>query len=174
MLLPAVLIGAWHLVFGQQVLRTKQELRTISLCELTRDWKKYDHTTVRIEAIYRVGLEVSDVYDTGCPNSDSAAWAEFPSEIRKTTPRDTVDHLNQLIRSDGRARVFVLGEFDGPKKVDIPPNTPEGVAALMRDVNSRYGHQNRWRFQFVISKIEKVQPVGAAEPWPRWTSEKKQ
>jgi hypothetical protein len=168
-----VLISSWHLV-NAQAPRIKQEIKTPSLCELTRDWKRYDHTTVRIAAIYRVGQELSDIYDASCPDSESTAWADLPSETEKTTPRDVLDHLNQLIRSDGRARLVVRGEFDGPKKVNIPPNTPKGVAELMREVNSRYGHQNRWRFRFVISKIENVQPVALAEPWPRWTSEKKQ
>lgn len=59
------------------------------------------------------------------------------------------------------------------KKVDIPPGTSPGLAATLRAANSHYGHQNGWDFQFVISKIEKVDPVPAGDPWPRRVAEKK-
>jgi hypothetical protein len=36
-----------------------ESLVTVSLCQLTRDWERYDHKIVRIEAIYHTGNEVS-------------------------------------------------------------------------------------------------------------------
>jgi len=36
-----------------------ESIITVSLCQLTRDWEKYDHKIVRIGAIYHTGNEVS-------------------------------------------------------------------------------------------------------------------
>jgi hypothetical protein len=151
--------------------RTSQRrVETLSLCQLTREWKEYDHKTVRIDATYATGAESYEVYDTNClVDSDSTAWVEFPLEIQKATQPEIMDRMNRLLRLDSRVRIVVVGEFDGPKKVDVPPNTPQGVADLMRSVNSRYGHQNHWNFEFVFSRIEKVEPVPASDPWSRET-----
>jgi hypothetical protein len=173
-LLLWVATTGWSASTGQESTVATQTSRTVSLCELTSAWKNYDHSTVQIEAIYASGAESSEVYDVNCPSRSDAAWVEFPDAIEKATPPEIRDKLNQLLRTDGRARVVVRGRFDGPKKVDIPPDTPPNVADVMRGVNSRYGHQNRWNFQFVFSKIEKVEPAPANAPWPRWATEKKQ
>jgi hypothetical protein len=149
----------------------EQKIETISLCELTKNWKKYDHRIVRVEAIYTTGPESSQVYDTGCLTSDTA-WV--PPEVRNATPADMFGKLNQLLGSTGRVRIVAVGEFDGPKKVDIPPGTSPGLAVTLQAANSHYGHQNGWDFQFVISKIEKVDPVPASEPWPHRAAEQKQ
>ena len=159
---------------GQQSTIPRQSPGSVSLCELTSAWRNYDHSTVQIEAVYASGAESSEVYDVNCPSRSDAAWVEFPEAIEKATRPEIIDKLNQLIRADGRARIVVVGRFDGPKKVDIPPDTPPAVADVMRNVNSRYGHQNRWTFQFVFSKIEKVERVPSSDPWPNQTSQKKQ
>lgn len=167
-------IGAWHLGGRHQPATTRQTLETVSLCQLTKEWKKYDHKTVRIEAIYATGAESYEVYDTGClVASNDTAWVEFPAEIQKATQPEIMDRMNRLLRLDSRVRIVAVGEFDGPKKVDIPPNTPPKVADLMRSVDSRYGHMNHWKFQFAFQKIEKVESVPTSDPWPRWATEKK-
>jgi len=152
----------------------RQSPGSVSLCELTSAWKNYDHSTVQIEAVYAIGAESGEVYDINCSSRSAAAWVEFPEAIEKATPPDIINKLNQLLRADGRAHIVVVGRFDGPRKVDVPPDTPPAVADLMRSVNSRYGHQNRWNFQFVFSKIEKVERVPSSDPWPSQTSQKKQ
>ena len=162
-----VLVTASSVKDGEQAPTSKQTFETVSLCQLTKDWKKYDHSTVRIEAIYATGAESYTVYDPGCSGNDRTAWVEFPADVERKTPQEVMAKLNRLLHSDSRARLVAVGEFAGPKKVDIPPNTPPKVADLMRSVNSRYGHQNHWDFQFVISKIEEVEPVPAIEPWPK-------
>ena len=35
----------------------------VSLCELVKNWKKYDHKTVQVDAVYAVGAESSEIYD---------------------------------------------------------------------------------------------------------------
>jgi hypothetical protein len=147
------------------------KIETVSLCELIKSWKKYDHKIVRIEAIYTIGAESSQVYDIGCLTSYTA-WV--PPDIESATPADLRDKLKRLVKPGGRARIVAVGEFDGPKKVDIPAGTSPGLADTLRAANSHYGHMNGWNFQFVVSKIEKVEAVPARDPWPHRASGKEQ
>lgn len=82
--------------------------------------------------------------------------------------------LNELLRRTGRAQITAIGEFDGPKKVNIPSGLSPDAANAMRETNSRYGHMNGWKFQFVFSTIEKVESVPTDTPWPRLADQKKQ
>jgi hypothetical protein len=170
--LLCALIAGPAIVAWQTSPSTLEKPETVALCELTTNWRKYDHRTVRIEAIYSTGPESSEVYDPGCSVRDHVAWV--PPDLSKVAPADMVDKMNQLLRSSGRAQIVAIGEFDGPKKVEIPPGTSPGLAAFLQAANSHYGHQNGWDFQFVISRIEKVEPTPTDAPWPSWTSEKKQ
>jgi len=160
-------VGAW-----QVPTKAQERNEVVSLCELTSDWKKYDDKVVRIKAIYRAGAETSEVYDIDCPDSDHVAWV--PPNLAKMAPSDMVGKMSQLLQSSGRAQIVAVGEFNGPKKVAIPAGTSPGLAATLQAADSRYGHQNGWDFQFVISKIEKVEPVPSSDPWPRQATEKKQ
>jgi hypothetical protein len=149
-----------------------KKLETISLCELTTNWRKYDHKMVRVDGIYSTGAESSEIYDPGCSVRDHVAWV--PPDLAKMAPHEMIDKMSQLLESTGRAQIVAIGEFDGPKKVDIPPGTSPGLAATLQAADSHYGHQNGWDFQFVISTIEKVEPARADAPWPHWATEKKQ
>ena len=166
--LVSYLASVAHPCGAQSASIAPDRIETVSLCELTNSWRRYDHKVVRIDAIYAAGNETSEVYDTGCPGSDRTAWVP---DFEKATPASMVA---TLLRLYGRVRVRAVGEFDGPKKVDIPPNTPPKFADLMRAINSRYGHQNKWDFQFVFSTIEHIEPVAANDPWPHWSGEKTQ
>ena len=154
----------------QQPQKAKVPAKIFSLCELTSNWKIYDHAVVRIKAIYQNVGETSEVYDSDCPNSDKTAWV--PRDVENAANKSVKEQLRELIRSDGRAQIIAVGEFDGPKKVDIPSNTPTGVADLMRSVNSRYGHDNKWNFQFIFSKIERVDSTPASTPFPHLATDK--
>jgi len=156
---------------GARQVSAQEKSGVVSLCELTRDWKKYDDKVIRIKAIYRAGAETSEVYDIACPDSDHVAWV--PPNLAKMAPSNMVDKMSQLLKFSGRAQIVAVGEFDGPKKVEIPAGTSPGLAATLRAADSRYGHQNGWDFQFVISTIEKVEPVPSSDPWPRQATEKK-
>lgn len=159
---------------GAQTTTANQPLEAVTLCQLTQEWTKYDHRTARIEVIYHASNETSEIYDPACPTSDHTAWvALIPYGSPSPIPPELKRRLNELLKQNGRARITVEGEFDGPKKVDVPPGLSPGAADALRATNSRYGHQNHWEFQFVFSKIEKVDPVPASDPWPRWATEKK-
>jgi hypothetical protein len=142
----------------------------VSLCELVKNWKKYDHKTVQVDAVYAVGAESSEIYDVACTTNEPA-WV--PPDFGKVASPIILDQLRHLLESDHRVRIVVVGEFDGPKKVDVPPNTSPGVADTLRRANSQYGHQNGWDFQFIFSRIEEIDRVEPNEPWPNLPSEKK-
>jgi len=172
-LVLAVLVGASQIPAQQRAPTNSLTIENVSLCVLTKDWKKYDHATVRIEAVYKAGFEVSEVYDPACPTSEHTAWvALVPYGSPSPIPPELGERLNELLKQNGRARITVVGEFDGPKKVDIPPGLSPEAAAVLRAGGSRYGHQNQWEFQFTFSKVEKVEAVPATDPWPRWANEK--
>lgn len=155
----------------QQTLGSAPPIQKISLCQLTKEWKKYDHSTVRIEAIYRAEFEASEVYDPECPAREYAAWVPLiAAGSPSPAPPELASELVKLLKKDRRAQVTVLGQFDGPKAVDVPAGLSPEAAAVFRNGGSRYGHQNGWEFQFVFLKIEKVEPVPAATPWPHSTS----
>jgi len=150
------------------------QLQTVSLCRLTKNWREFDHHVVRIEAIYSVGNETSEVYDSDCPAHDNAAWVKLlPYGSPSPIPPELKEKLNELLRRNGRARITAIGEFDGPKKVNVPSGLSPEAADAMRETNSRYGHMNGWKFQFVFSKVEKVEPVPADAPWPRLADQEK-
>lgn len=57
-----------------------EPVETVSLCQLTRYWDKYDHRVVRIEANFLTGFEVAEIYDPSCPaRGENTAWVEFGS-----------------------------------------------------------------------------------------------
>lgn len=167
-----VILGAWQ-VKEEPKSQVSSQIETISLCQLTNDWKKYDHRTVRINAIYRTGNETSEVYDLGCATSDRTAWVAL-QPFGSPSPMAPVlkEKLNELLKRDGRARISVVGEFDGPKSVDIPQGLSPTGEAVFPNGGSRYGHQNLWKFQFIFSKIESVEPVPVSDLWPRWPTER--
>jgi hypothetical protein len=145
-----------------------RQLETISLCELTEHWQDYDHKTVRIEAVYAIGNEFSEVYDTGCATMDHIAWVKrrLVGEPNPATPELGAELQKVQKQYGGRAKITVIGEFDGPAKVDVPADLSPEAADTMRKVNSRYGHRNRWKFQFTFAKIEKVEAVPSGTPYP--------
>jgi hypothetical protein len=169
----ALLFVTWTAIGARQGSTNAHEKpEIVSLCELTKHWKKYDHKTVRIEAIYAAQFEQSEVYDPAC--AASSAWVPpVPYGSPGPPPSGLQARLNDLLKQDRRARIMVIGEFDGPKKVDIPPGTSPGLAATLQAADSHYGHQNRWDFQFVFSRIEKVEPSPPNTPWPRRADQKK-
>ena len=156
-----------QVVATPQASMADQSIETVSICQLTRQWERYDHRIVRIEAIYHTSNEVSQVYDPDCAASDQTAWVKLlPYGSPSPVPPELKEKLNELLRRNGRARITAIGQFDGPRKVKVPSGLSPEAADAMRETNSRYGHMNSWKFQFVFSKVERVEPVPADAPWP--------
>src|ERR1700736_1869248 len=157
----------------QQSATPSEPRETVSLCSLARHWGKYDHRPVRIEANFLAGFEVAEIYDPSCPaRGENTAWVEYGSP--DPVPTELAGKLNKLLKEHKRARITVVGEFDGPRKVEIPPGISPEAADIMRKTNSRYGHLGGWQFQFIFSKVEKVEPARATDSWPTWPPAVKQ
>lgn len=161
-----ILLLAMQSKTAEQTTSTKRAVETVSLCQLTTNWRTYDHKLVRVKGIYVAESERSELYDPVCATSDHTAWVPpTPYGSLGPPPQELNARLNDLLEQDRRARVTVIGEFDGPPKVDIPPGLSPEAAEVLRAGN-RYGHLNHWDFQFVFSKLEKVEPSPASDPWP--------
>ena len=141
--------------------------RLVPYCELIKHVSKFDHQVVETEVIYTRGIEISSAYDVSCRKSDQLAWVDEFTELRKATPAALMERVETWLRKDRRVRVKAVVEFDGPKGVDIPPGTPPETEALMRGMNSRYGHMNRFGFRIMLIKLIAAEPVPASVPWPR-------
>ena len=154
---------------GQKSAAPGEPVETVSLCQLTRHWDKYDHRTVRIEANFLAEYEVAEIYDPSCATrGENTAWVEYGSP--DPVPTELSGKLNKLLKKYWRARITVVGEFDGPRKVETPPGISPEAADIMRKTNSRYGHLSGWQFQFIFSKVEKVEAARATDSWPTWPS----
>ena len=130
---------------------------TVSLCQMTKHWESYDRKIVRLEANYSTGNETSEVYDPACATHEQTAWVKLlPYSAPSPVPAELRARLNELLIRKGRARITAIGEFEGPKQVNVPSSLSPEAADAMRETNSRYGHMGGWKFQFVFSKVEKV------------------
>jgi hypothetical protein len=171
LLLSASAFAVLH-AYPSQGSSLNPRFKTTSLCDLTQHWKKYDHQVVRVLAIYREGPETAELYDPACPSrGDRTAWVyqePYDSTAPSPVPQELQKQFALLLRNDGRVRTRVVGRFDGPKPVNVPPGTPPMVADFMRAINSRYGHMNHWDFQFTFLKIEAIDAVPSSETWPSW------
>jgi hypothetical protein len=142
----------------------------VSYCDLAREYAKYDHKIVRMTGIYRRGGEISSFYDPGCIDADSA-WVDSLPGLKHQSSPDLVSTMEALLDAHGRAMIDAEVEFDGPKPVTIPPGTSPRLAEIIRYTNSRYGHENLFRFRVVLLRLRSVEPVPSATPWPRVTPE---
>jgi hypothetical protein len=146
--------------------KTKEEVPTVSYCDLIHNPEKYDKKTIRLKALYIRGFEVSALEDPEC-KSDKSIWVEFDSASRQCTKAEIQKAYDKvfypprkkkkgMIEMPGpeRAELRVVGQFNGPK-----PGIPIGSEG--KRILTGYGHLNGFNYQFIIHCIEGVKPV----PW---------
>lgn len=127
----------------------KQGIPTVSYCDLIEAAHKYDGKFVRVHAVYaNIGGEYSSFVDPTCKGITSgsqqrpAAWLQFgESNTKRSGPR-VMEALGDLMKSQHRADLVVVGKFFGP-------------------VTGGYGHLNSYQYKFVVERIEKVEPVSS-------------
>lgn len=139
----------------------------VPYCQIIAHISKYNHRIIQTEAIYRSGGEVMSFYGLSCPSRDLGSWVDYSDDLRSATSAELMETMDMMLDTDGRVQIVALIEFDGPKPVKIPPGTSPRLAALMRGVNSRYGHLNQFRFRVVLQKVISVKPVQPNAPWPK-------
>lgn len=135
--------------------RTSSKAQAVSFCNLARHPIDFDQKIVRVRAIL-VENHISTVdggeaylYDPRCYGKDysmlfeeSASPANYELDLGFRRLRGQIDE-----HGSSRVSIVALGVFDAPKGV-------------------RYGHLDRFRFRFVIRKIERAQSVAVHVPWP--------
>jgi hypothetical protein len=140
--------------------------RPVSYCEVMEHMHRYDHKVIYVKAIYTSGGEITSFYDPTCTSSTGTSWLEVSKRVKSTTPMSVRASMQNLLGADGRAQVDALVEFYGPKPVKVPVGTSDGLAALMRDTDSKYGDANQFSTKVRLLKVMKVEPVPTSTPWP--------
>ena len=135
-------------------------------CDIVRHIRANDHRVLLVRGIYRRGGEIESFYGLSCRDASKVSWADSSKALRGNTAPAVLSQLDTLLSKDGRAGVVALLEFDGPKKVVIPPGTQPGLASLMRSTNSRYGHMNAFPYRVVLLRIDRVESLDSSVPWP--------
>lgn len=118
---------------------------TVAYCELIHNPSRFANQIIRTEAVFYKNLENEVFYDLAC--NGSRVWVEFDPAYVYTNEAlkkdfDKVACLRQQ-RCDGRARVTVVGRFEGPNE-------------------SGYGHLGCCPYRFSIMRLEKVESFFSA------------
>jgi hypothetical protein len=150
---------------GQTIKQSKSQ--PVPYCILKENPHHYDHSILRVHAIYTRGGEVTSLYDPSCKDAGGASWLEYSKNLPHTTSPSILAALDNLLDANGRARIDALVEFYGPKTVKVPKGTSAGLAALMRETDSKYGHANQFATKVLLLKVISSTPVSADVPWPR-------
>lgn len=165
-LLPILLFSAYAVHCGQHD-SLEENVDTIAFCEVVQNPDSYDGRKIRVRAILDVGPEQQRLYDPECMGDKTSTWVEFDG-AHKQSSAEVRQQLEKILDADGRAFVVVVGRFDGPRKFEVPEGIDPKLAEFLKQANSRYGHLNGYRFQFVIVSVEQVEPVPADVPWFKW------
>ncbi|WP_263383438.1 hypothetical protein [Granulicella arctica] len=136
-------------------------------CDVVQHVRANDQKVLLVRGIYRRGGEIESFYGQACLDRSKVSWADFSKALHDKTAPAVLSELDTLLARDGRAGVLALLEFDGPKKVVVPPGTQPGLASLMRGTNSRYGHMNAFTYRVRILRIDHVESLDSSVPWPR-------
>jgi len=167
--LSAIMLFSAGGIVAQQAPKALPAPKVVAYCELASHQKVYDHGIVQTEGIFKRGQESWKFYSPLCLLAEQTSWVDYSDDLRHSTSPELIDKMEKLLDSAGRVKLTVVLEFDGPKKVGVPADTPPKVADLMRSVNSRYGHLNQFSSRVLFLKILAVDPVpenGAAESKP--------
>jgi hypothetical protein len=142
----------------------------VAFCDLVKNPDRYHKALVRTQAILLEGPEHSMLYDPGCIDPKNLTWFEWDGYARalKAASKNVQKRLNKYIKSDQRARVTVVGTFQGKPDVESPKNVSPEVAAVIKRNNEKagFGHLGCCPHQLVPAAIEKVDRVPKSVPLP--------
>jgi len=145
----------------------RQKTPALSLCDLAREPDRYDNQIVRLRAIYETGPETARLYDPACCCEQAAAWVEFEDKPLVGS-QNILRKLQKSAKSNERVYVVFVGRFQGPYKYDTRDVKNPKLAEFLQKANTRYGHMNAYRFQFIPQILEAVEPVARGTPEFKW------
>ena len=117
---------------------------TISFCELLKNQNDLQNKTIRVQATYRSGFEMSALGMKGC---EDAAWVEFdPSAEENSSPYAVKKFKNIKDKHNGIGVIFV-GYL-------LPPHKPFEFKG--KKLHLGFGHMNAYDFEFHVTAIESV------------------
>ena len=166
-LLSGLMVSLTLLGLAQQNAQTETIPTLVPYCEVVSQSVKYDHRVLQTDAIYRRGGENMSFYSPFCPSKSNSSWVDYSADMRRRSAPELIEKMDKILDSDGRARLVALVEFDGPRPVEIPSGTAPALADIIRQTNSRYGHDNLFAYRVKILKIIKVEVVSRTAPWPQ-------
>jgi hypothetical protein len=116
----------------------------VEFCELTRKPDQYRNKMIQTEAIFSANSENTALYSPECRSAGEYMWAVFDPSYTNTddSVKKKFDKLGcpRPPCASVTIKMSVVGRFEGPSQ--------EG-----------YGHLNRYRFRFVITRIISVDQV---------------
>lgn len=128
------------------------QAQKVTYCELIQNPVKYDRRIVRLRAIYFTGFEKQYLYDERCQEEQppvapekvpAQMWTQFDkSFVLKGDSDEAV--LNRQLNTFGRKDITVTGRFYSTNEQG-DSNAP-----------NLFGHLNCCRFQFLITRLEKI------------------
>jgi len=160
----AAIVCASHLTASNKIPRKPED---VSFCTLVANAERYDQQIVRVKAILSVGPEQAILYDPRCCCKETSTWVDFDDAFEKSSPK-MWNILNNILAKGHRAYVVYVGRFDGPRRFNPPQGLNPNLAEILRKANSRYGHLNGYRFQFVPMRLEEAKPVSSEVPEFEW------
>lgn len=167
LLVPLAVALFTNICYSHDTKSKVARVKNVGFCEIVKNPNLYNKQTIRTTAIYAVGHETSELYQSACVDADFSTWAKFSSSYTKPTGQ-LGKKLTTLLQSNNRVQVVIVGQFHGPRQVEVPKNVPPKLTEQMRYTNSRYGHLNAYRFLFTIDSIERVEQVEKSVLWPLW------
>ena len=108
-----------------------KDIPTVAYCDLIRNPDTYSGKLVRISAVYRFGFEWQEFYCLDCFEMETRTWVKFDDEESSCTRRVS----KRLTKAwAGTFSMTVVGEFQSSR--------------------GRYGHENGYRYQFMVKCVE--------------------
>jgi hypothetical protein len=102
---------------------------TMTYCDLLRNASDFNEKIIRVRGAYRVGFEWSELYCSNCSGKSDRTWIEFSDEQCQKSGK---------IKGDRTVNVVFVGKFQ---------------------TGSRYGHENGYNHQLIVTCVESAQTV---------------
>jgi|SRR5215469_14672285 len=122
---------------------SSKDVPTVAYCDLIRNPDIYSGKLVRISAVYRVGYEWQEFYCLDCFELERRMWVEFDTE-ESSCPKRVSKRLTKVW--EGTFSMTVVGEFQSS--------------------GGRYGHENGYRYRFMVKCVEAQKRLLKGGPVP--------